>query len=263
VAFFKSLTTEFGKKTGKALGNKLFGAYADDKRVGVNRGKLKGDSDGVKITSNYRKTERELERELLALEREQFDYERTEKKQTVKEKTKVKLSPKIKKLIWGSSIGGFIVIVIIFMLIFFTFGAQEGSYPLEFDKTIGGPFSESFEVTNAVLVVKKGFTFNTKIMVEITRVSTEMPEPNNMFGRFYANNLRTGRILANIFDNRNYPIKTDIGVKSGIRTTDIPLSMSVGDVVWFKFNFGRAATILLQKEPEEASKLTFYSKWEN
>jgi len=54
MSFFKALSTELGKKTGKAIGNKLFGAYADDKRVGINRGKLKGQSDGVKINTRIR-----------------------------------------------------------------------------------------------------------------------------------------------------------------------------------------------------------------
>ena len=53
--FFKNLWAELGKKTGKAIGNKLYGAYADDKRVGVNRGKLKGESDGLKITTSPKK----------------------------------------------------------------------------------------------------------------------------------------------------------------------------------------------------------------
>lgn len=52
MGFFKTTFNEFGKKTGKALGNKLYGAYADDRRVGVNRGKLKGESDGLKITTS-------------------------------------------------------------------------------------------------------------------------------------------------------------------------------------------------------------------
>jgi len=54
MGFFKAFKNEFGKKTGKALGNKMYGAYADDKRVGVNRGKLKGESDGVKIVTSDR-----------------------------------------------------------------------------------------------------------------------------------------------------------------------------------------------------------------
>jgi len=53
MGFFRTALNEFGKKTGKALGNKLYGAYADDRRVGVNRGKLKGQSDGLKITSSH------------------------------------------------------------------------------------------------------------------------------------------------------------------------------------------------------------------
>ncbi|MDL2241085.1 hypothetical protein LJC69_05615 [Bacteroidales bacterium OttesenSCG-928-K22] len=55
MGFFKTAFNEFGKKTGKALGNKMYGAYADDRRVGVNRGKLKGESDGLRITTEDNK----------------------------------------------------------------------------------------------------------------------------------------------------------------------------------------------------------------
>ena len=54
MGFFKTAINEFGKKTGKALGNRMYGAYADDKRVGVNRGTLKGKSDGLKIVTSER-----------------------------------------------------------------------------------------------------------------------------------------------------------------------------------------------------------------
>ena len=85
MAFWRNVKTEFGKKTGKALGNKLYGAYADDRRVGVNRGKLKGESDGLKITSQQqivsqqqqiesdnqqRQFEREMEMRESQIERE-------------------------------------------------------------------------------------------------------------------------------------------------------------------------------------------------
>ena len=63
VGFFNTVFTEFGKKTGKALGNKLYGAYADDRRVGVNRGALKGESDGLKISVNNQNRQAEIERE--------------------------------------------------------------------------------------------------------------------------------------------------------------------------------------------------------
>jgi len=76
MGFFKTTLDEFGKKTGKALGNKLYGAYADDERVGVNRGKLKGESDGVKIASEIRQSEIKIEKERAKLEREQVEYER-------------------------------------------------------------------------------------------------------------------------------------------------------------------------------------------
>jgi len=52
MGFWDNLTKEFGKKTGKAIGNRLYGAYADDRRVGINRGKLKGESDGLKISKS-------------------------------------------------------------------------------------------------------------------------------------------------------------------------------------------------------------------
>jgi len=38
MGFLEKAANEFGKKTGKALGNKLYGANADDRRVGINRG---------------------------------------------------------------------------------------------------------------------------------------------------------------------------------------------------------------------------------
>ena len=76
MGFFKTFKNEFGKKTGKALGNKLYGAYADDKRVGINRGKLKGESDGLKITSEIRQSEIALERERTKYEREQVEHEK-------------------------------------------------------------------------------------------------------------------------------------------------------------------------------------------
>lgn len=34
MGFFDNLGDEFGRKTGKALGNKLYGRHADDIRVG-------------------------------------------------------------------------------------------------------------------------------------------------------------------------------------------------------------------------------------
>ena len=78
MGFFKTAVNEFGKKTGKALGNKLYGAYGDDKRVGVNRGKLKGESDGLKIAmeNQNRQAEMEYEREMLKQNKELFEQKK-------------------------------------------------------------------------------------------------------------------------------------------------------------------------------------------
>jgi len=102
MGFFKAFKNEFGKKTGKALGNKMYGAYADDKRVGVNRGKLKGESDGVKITSEIRQSEIALEREQTKHKREQVKYERKqaeyERKQAEYEREQVEYEKEQKQL---------------------------------------------------------------------------------------------------------------------------------------------------------------------
>jgi hypothetical protein len=87
MGFFKSLKTELGKKTGKAIGNKLFGAYADDKRVGINRGKQKEESDGLKFSGSYfddaesraeirqMKTQAKVEKDLLMYETKRANNE--------------------------------------------------------------------------------------------------------------------------------------------------------------------------------------------
>jgi len=95
MGFFKTVFDEFGKKTGKALGNKLYGAYADDERVGVNRGKLKEESDGVKIASEIRKSEFKIEKERAKLEREQVENEKQQ--ESLAEILNIELDPSNKE----------------------------------------------------------------------------------------------------------------------------------------------------------------------
>jgi len=76
MGFFKTAINEFGKKTGKALGNKLYGAYADDKRVGINRGKLKEESDGLKVVLKQQQAEAQNARFQADLKRETIEYEK-------------------------------------------------------------------------------------------------------------------------------------------------------------------------------------------
>ena len=79
MGFWSNMTKEFGKKTGKAIGNKLYGAYADDKRVGINRGKLKEESDGLKVELKLQQAEAQSARFRADLEREAIEYEKNQR----------------------------------------------------------------------------------------------------------------------------------------------------------------------------------------
>jgi len=79
MGFWKNMTNEFGKKTGKAIGNKLYGAYGDDKRLGINRGKLKGESDGLKLEYKLQQAEAQNARFQADLERETIEYEKNQR----------------------------------------------------------------------------------------------------------------------------------------------------------------------------------------
>ena len=78
MGFFDNLSNEFGKKTGKAIGNKLYGKHADDLRVGgrleqnVNVNRVNsGFNDGnvQRDTTNYEAMEK-AKRETLKQEQE-------------------------------------------------------------------------------------------------------------------------------------------------------------------------------------------------
>lgn len=71
MGFFNNFSDEFGKKTGKALGNKLYGRHADDKRVGVRKAlsiNANGNTDNTQHV-DYSKME-EAKRETLKQEQE-------------------------------------------------------------------------------------------------------------------------------------------------------------------------------------------------
>jgi multidrug efflux pump subunit AcrB len=77
MGFWKNMTNEFGKKTGKAIGNKLYGAHADDKRVGINRGR--SDDSGLKVQVELKKAEIENSQFKANLERETIEFEKNQK----------------------------------------------------------------------------------------------------------------------------------------------------------------------------------------
>ena len=58
MSFFDSAKTEFGKKTGKAIGNALYGKHADDKRVGIRRLSDEPSTASSQNTIDYESIER-------------------------------------------------------------------------------------------------------------------------------------------------------------------------------------------------------------
>lgn len=78
MGFLSNMADEAGKKTGKAIGNKLFGRYADDIRVGY--GEI-GDSGAVaKAEAKKVKTEAKERRKELKL-KEQFNVKKNLRQQ--------------------------------------------------------------------------------------------------------------------------------------------------------------------------------------
>jgi len=77
MGFWKNMTNEFGKKTGKAIGNKLYGANADDKRIGINRGR--SDDSGVNVQVELKKAEIEKTQFQANLKRETIEFEKNQK----------------------------------------------------------------------------------------------------------------------------------------------------------------------------------------
>ena len=70
MGFLDKMANEFGKKTGKALGNKLYGAHADDRRIGINRGK--SNDSGLKVQLEVQQAE-------ASMKKEQMEYEKNQK----------------------------------------------------------------------------------------------------------------------------------------------------------------------------------------
>lgn len=69
MGFFNSLAHEAGKKTGKAIGNALFGSYADDQRISIRGG----------VDNSDTSTQLELHKQTLELEAELKEKERNQK----------------------------------------------------------------------------------------------------------------------------------------------------------------------------------------
>ena len=134
-----------------------------------------------------------------------------------------------------------------------------GDFPLEVEKTVTGPFSESIEVTNAVLKISEGY-FGTKLMVEVQRTSAELPfDPNDadVCGS------RSGKsyqwcISADILGESNLPVETNLGIYGYTPFEQLP-SLKNGETVWLEFSMNSKE---LEKEPSKAKKVKLASKVE-
>ena len=78
MGFLSNLADEAGKKTGKAIGNKLFGRYADDLRIGV--GDLDDGASSAKAEAKKVKAEGKEKRKELKLQ-EQLNTKKDLRKQ--------------------------------------------------------------------------------------------------------------------------------------------------------------------------------------
>jgi len=137
---------------------------------------------------------------------------------------------------------------------------KSGDFPLEVEKTVSGPFSESLEVTNAVLKISER-AFGSKLMVEVKRTSAELPlDPNDAdvcgvsSGKSYK-----WCILADILGESNLPVETNMD-KYGYESFEQLLSLNEGETVWLEFS---TRDNDLANEPSKAKKVKLSSKVEH
>jgi hypothetical protein len=137
---------------------------------------------------------------------------------------------------------------------------KSGDFPLEVDKTIGGAFSESFEVTNAVLKISEQ-SFGTKLLVEIKRTSADLPlDPNDA----QVCGVGAGKsfewcISADILGESNMPVETNLD-KYSYDPFEKSLSLKSGETIWLEFSLGYNSE--LETDPSKAKKVKLTSSLE-
>lgn len=135
-----------------------------------------------------------------------------------------------------------------------------GDFPLEVDKKISGAFSESYEVTNAVLKISKE-PFGTKLLVEIKRSSADLPlDPNDA----QVCGVQAGKsfdwcISADILGERNIPVQTNLR-QYGSAPFEKSLSLKDGETIWLEFSL--AYNSELETDPSKAKKVKLASSLE-
>jgi hypothetical protein len=137
---------------------------------------------------------------------------------------------------------------------------KSGDFNLAVEKTLSGPFSESYEVTNAVLKISEE-AFGTKLLVEIKRTSSELPlNPNDaQVCGVGAGKTFEWCISADILGESNLPIETNLD-KYGYEPFEKALSLKDGETIWLEFSLGYDSE--LEKEPSKAKKVKLTSSME-
>lgn len=133
-----------------------------------------------------------------------------------------------------------------------------GDYTLEVEKILNGPFSESFEVTKAVLKIGDEMSFDTKLLVEVKRTSSELPFDANdaQVCGVGAGKKNEWCISADILGENKMPLETNLEIY-GYDPFEKMLSLKSGETIWLEFSLGYDTK--LAKDPSKAKKVKLSS----
>lgn len=109
---------------------------------------------------------------------------------------------------------------------------------LEVEKVISGPFSESFEVVNAVLKLSNE-PFGTKLLVEVKRTSAPLPidiDDADLCGSSSGKS-QEWCMSADILGENNVPIDTNLDIY-GHEPFEKALSLKENETIWLEFSLG-------------------------
>lgn len=132
-----------------------------------------------------------------------------------------------------------------------------GDYPLEIEGSINGPFSESFEVTNAVLKISDQ-AFGTKLLVEVKRTSDILPvnvDDTDLCGTSSGKSTEWC-LSADILGESNLPIMTNLDIY-GRDPFVKALTLKENETIWLEFSVGYGDE--LEKEPLKAKRIKLTS----
>lgn len=134
---------------------------------------------------------------------------------------------------------------------------KAGDYNLEVEKSISGPFSESFEVTNAVLKISDE-TFGSKLLVEVKRTSSSLPVDANDADVCGSSSGKSSEwcISADVLGENNLPISTNLD-KYGYDSFEKALTLKENETIWLEFSTGYGDE--LKNEPSKAKKVKLTS----